>query len=63
MSIKVGTVVKLNGGGPTMTVSKLTGIQTVECCWFTDAGELKQGIFNESSLKETAPEDNINEKK
>jgi uncharacterized protein YodC (DUF2158 family) len=46
---KVGNVVQLKSGGPTMTVRETK--EKVDCQWFDDKGELKQRAFDEGVLK------------
>lgn len=54
MSIKVGDVVRLNSGGPDMTVNAksnpLGGRESWECVWFDDESHLHTGFFVEESL-------------
>lgn len=57
-NFQVGDVVKLNSGGPLMTVSDVESIQTemgqslivVACQWFDSNNELKQGEFDSEEL-------------
>jgi uncharacterized protein YodC (DUF2158 family) len=52
---KVGDVVRLNSGGPSMTVSRLS-VDTengpcVETVWLTEAGRELRGTFSEEWLQ------------
>jgi len=38
---KLGQVVRLNSGGPKMTVQRLCDNDRVECVWFTPTGEFE----------------------
>ena len=57
-NFQVGDVVKLNSGGPLMTVSDVESIQTemgqslivITCQWFDSNNELKQGEFDSDEL-------------
>ena len=42
--MKVGDEVKLNGGGPSMTILALDE-QTAQCMWFTRDYELQKATF------------------
>lgn len=51
--IEVGTIVILKSGSPYMTVQKLIGDDTVECCWFTKSktnSHLKVSTFKRTAL-------------
>lgn len=51
--IEVGTIVILKSGSPYMTVQKLIGDDTVECCWFDKKSKnshLKISTFKRLSL-------------
>ena len=47
----VGDIVKLNSGGPTMTVYGINDAGTVWCQWFIGPGILHRDVFNEVILK------------
>lgn len=47
--IKRGSTVKLNSGGPKMTVNYRTG-GGWKCDWFNEQGELKSGVFSDEAL-------------
>jgi uncharacterized protein YodC (DUF2158 family) len=52
--MEIGDVVRLNSGGPRMTVeiiTKETAAPVVRCVWF-DNEELKRGIFPAAALEE-----------
>lgn len=49
MKFKVGDVVKLNSGGPHMTVFRV-GKTSVECVWFDCNINYNTGVFPEESL-------------
>lgn len=49
--LKVGDVVELMSGGPTMTVDKIEEDgNLVRCIWFDDAGQLQCGTFRMNTL-------------
>jgi uncharacterized protein YodC (DUF2158 family) len=50
MKFKVGDVVQLKSGGPTMTVVKLSE-ENIVVNWFTDRKTLARGIFVSDMLK------------
>lgn len=57
MELKVGDVVELKSGGPSMTVEKtpvfINGFEykdRAQCCWF-DKGDLKREVFPLASLE------------
>ena len=59
--LEIGDVVRLNSGGPDMTVfaparSPLTPEGTVGCVWFVDNDELRTGKFHVNCVDEIAPE-------
>lgn len=43
--ITVGDKVRLNSGGPTMTVSKVCESGNLECMWFGDTKDVSVGHF------------------
>lgn len=48
-TFKSGDIVRLNSGGPRMTVKEYK-FGTVVCQWFT-GGKLQEGVFAEASIK------------
>ena len=58
-----GTVVKLNSGGPAMTVQSidtyeaLDGAEGALCIWFDTQGDSQERVFPVSALKLTEPDD------
>jgi uncharacterized protein YodC (DUF2158 family) len=54
-TLKVGDLVKLKSGGPVMTVSAVSTVDsqtTVECIWFDDDGDNREADFPAEALKE-----------
>ncbi len=53
-SVKVGTTVQLNSGGPIMTVTYLSRDDSNKCdCKWFEAGKLEQGTFPIDALTVT----------
>ena len=53
---KIGDVVQLKSGGPTMTVANVSGDSgTVVCHWFDDHGQLKKATLVSESVKAYIP--------
>ena len=48
---KVGDVVQLKSGGPTMTVTNVAGTDAVSCTWFDNLYQEKNGKFPEAALE------------
>ena len=47
-AFKPGDVVQIKSGGPAMTVigySEFVNNNSILCLWFTEAGELRNGVF------------------
>ena len=57
MSFAVGTKVRLNSDGPTMTVKALDG-ESVTCVWF-DKATLREATFSIEMLEEPARLDEL----
>jgi uncharacterized protein YodC (DUF2158 family) len=59
MKFKVGDTVKLNSGGPLMTVQEEASGETLKCQWFvanaTTPYELRFGVFPTDSLHAEKP--------
>lgn len=49
-TFKNGDTVKLNSGGPIMTIDGNDGYGGVICQWFNKNEEIKKEVFNEESL-------------
>lgn len=43
---RVGDVVRLNSGGPKMTVVDVYPSEWLRCIWHTEAGECREGRFD-----------------
>jgi uncharacterized protein YodC (DUF2158 family) len=54
MAFKVGEMVKLKSGSPTMTVTHVDKNQLVHTAWFTDRGEEKAAHFPAAALEESS---------
>ncbi|WP_374527784.1 YodC family protein [Acinetobacter sp.] len=48
---KIGDVVQLKSGGPTMTVSETNDAGMVLCTWFDAHSELQEQAFNQELIK------------
>jgi len=59
VQVKVGDVVKLNSGGPQMTVEELVeanGVKKIQCIWFSEgSGEFMDAIFLPGTLTFVSP--------
>jgi uncharacterized protein YodC (DUF2158 family) len=53
--IEVGNVVRLNSGGPSMTVEEVLDDGQVKCVWFDKTRE-RTRTFNVTMLQKTTPE-------
>jgi uncharacterized protein YodC (DUF2158 family) len=60
-TFKAGDVVRLNSGGPNMTVASICGSQ-INCSWFTPKGLYRLGLFNRESLTLCPSDDPPSEK-
>ena len=47
---KVGDVVQLKSGGPTMTVTDVAGTDAVSCVWFDSNNKETSGKYPEAAL-------------
>ena len=62
MNLKKGDVVKLNSGGPEMTISEIENFsefsseKQAKCIWF-DKGELREAIFHLEAICVAKPND------
>jgi uncharacterized protein YodC (DUF2158 family) len=54
MAFKVGEMVKLKSGSPTMTVTHVDKNQLVHTAWFTDKGQEKAAHFPAAALEESS---------
>jgi uncharacterized protein YodC (DUF2158 family) len=52
MAFKLGEMVKLKSGGPTMTVTHVDKNQLVHTAWFNDKGEENAAHFPAAELEE-----------
>jgi len=50
----IGSVVKLNSGGPSMTILSING-ETITCQWFTKDNKLQKDDFSKSVLSFDEP--------
>lgn len=50
IKFEVGETVRLNSGGPLLTVSKLLENEQVECVWFNDLDDVCTHIFDAALL-------------
>lgn len=50
-NFKIGDVVQLKSGGPTMTVSETNDAGMAVCTWFDSEHELKEHAFNQEILE------------
>lgn len=47
----IGSIVRLNSGGPLMSIIELNSDQTLaRCLWFTEKGKIKQSWFSINQL-------------
>jgi uncharacterized protein YodC (DUF2158 family) len=54
-TFKIGDVVRIQSGGPAMTVEYLTDDYNVKCVWFNKRQKLKRGEFKTLILKFSDP--------
>lgn len=50
-NFKIGDVVQLKSGGPTMTVSETNDVGMALCTWFDANNEIQEKAFNQELLK------------